>query len=93
MEYFRHAKGWCAFIVTSNAVTHVPLPLLNDDLLERLRTWVMHIESPAGRGKLSYKPLYQLHDAVITPIREYLPLSGAVVLAPFGPLHLIPIAM
>jgi len=91
VEYFEHANGWCAFVVSPEGVNHVPLPGVNDDLRERMLGWVARIESPAGRGKLSYGPLRQLHTAAIAPLRDYLPAGEAAFLGPFSWLHLVPL--
>lgn len=92
VEYYCHAEGWCAFVVTPDAVQCVPLPGVNDDLLRQMKKWANRIESHTGRGSLSYKPLSVWHDAIITPLRRHLSQGKAIVLAPFGPLHLLPFA-
>ena len=92
VEYYRHAEGWCAFVVTSTALHHVPLPHIDDDLLERMATWMLRIEYPIGRNRLSYTRLSEWHDAVIAPLETYLPQEQPVVLAPFSVLHLLPLA-
>ena len=92
VEYYRHAEGWCAFIVTHNAMHHVPLPLINDDLLERMVTWMLRQEYPVGRNRLSYTRLSEWRNAVFAPLEAYLPQNQPVVLAPFGVLHVLPLA-
>ncbi len=92
VEYYHHAEGWCAFVVTPNALHHVPLPLIDDDVLERMATWVLRLEYPVGRNHLSYNRLSEWHEAVITPLEAYLPQGQPIVLAPFGVLHILPLA-
>ncbi len=92
VEYYCHAEGWCAFIVTADAVHHVPLPLLDDNLLDRMVTWMVRLESRAGRNRLSDLRLSEWHDAVIAPLERYLQQEQPVVLAPFGILHILPLA-
>jgi CHAT domain-containing protein len=92
VEYYCHAEGWCAFIVTPDTVHHVPLPLLDGNLLNRMVTWMVRLESPAGRNQLSDLQLSEWHDAVIAPLERYLPKEQPVVLAPFGVLHILPLA-
>ena len=36
VEYYQHAEGWCAFVVSADEVRHLALPLLTDDLIERM---------------------------------------------------------
>jgi len=90
VEYYRHAKGWCAFVVTPNAMHHVPLPRITDDLLERMVKWMLRLDYPTGRNRLSILRLSEWHDAVIAPVEVYLAQKQPVVLAPFGLLHVLP---
>jgi CHAT domain-containing protein/tetratricopeptide (TPR) repeat protein len=92
VEYYSHAGGWCAFVVTPDSVQHVPLPAVNDEVLGRMLKWSVRIESPTGRGRLSYESLHRLHETSIAPLRDYVPSDGQVVLAPFADLHLLPLA-
>ncbi len=86
VEYFQHAEGWCAFVVTSDNVQHVPLPLVNEDLSTKVRAWESRIEkSDAGRGKLSYSPQYRVYDAAIMPLVDYLLKDKPVVLSRLVP--------
>ena len=91
VEYYRHTQGWCAFVVTPQVVRYVPLPQVDDELLARMTRWTSRIESAIGRHSLSYQALSEWHHGAVAPLREHLP-QGAVVLAPFGPLHLLPLA-
>jgi hypothetical protein len=60
---------------------YVPLPNVDDELLAHMFLWLIRIQSPSGRGKLSYLPLHRLHEALIAPLRSHLPLGERVVLA------------
>jgi tetratricopeptide (TPR) repeat protein len=92
VEYYQHAGGWCAFVVTPDGVQRVNLYGIDEKLFDRILKWLVRIESPTGRGKLSYEPLRRLHEALFAPLRAHLPLDGAIVLAPFSHLHLVPLA-
>ena len=50
VEYYRHQDGWCAFVVTPDDIQQIPLPLLGDDLLNRMAQWVNAMLSSAGRN-------------------------------------------
>jgi hypothetical protein len=91
VEYYRHADGWCAFVVTPEEIRHVDLPDVNGDLLKRMSQWLQWMESGTVLGRPSYKPLRRLHEALIEPLRPYLQPQEAVVMAPFGELHLFPL--
>ena len=93
VEYYRHAEGWCAFVVTPQTLRHVPLPLIDDTLLARMVSWVQQIESSTGigRNQLSLLPLSEWHTAVIAPLQRYLSREQPIVLSPFGRLHLLPL--
>jgi tetratricopeptide (TPR) repeat protein len=92
VEYYRHKDGWCAFVFTSNVMYHVPLPLINDILLERMTRWIQWLGHPEGRNLLSYKPLSEWYDAVIAPLETYFPKGESIIIAPFGALHALPLA-
>ncbi len=92
VEFYRHAEGWCAFVVTADAIEYVPLPLVADELLARMAAWVGRLDYPEGRNQLSLSQLADWHDAVIAPLAGLLPAGGPVVLAPFGQLHVLPLA-
>ena len=92
VEYYCHAEGWCAFIVEPSAIYYVSLPLVNDELLERMATWVKRLDHPEGRNQISLSQLLDWHDAVIAPLEENFPQGQPIVLAPFGMLHVLPLA-
>ena len=68
VEYYRHDGGWCAFVVTPNALRYVPLPEVNDELLKEMLEWTANIEYSYGRNKLSYYQLDEWYEAVIAPL-------------------------
>ncbi|MGB0384149.1 MAG: CHAT domain-containing protein [Ardenticatenaceae bacterium] len=90
VEYYRDSEGLCAFVVTPDTLDYVPLPQVNDELLAEMLQWTADIECSSGRNKLSYYQLDEWYEAVIAPLS--LPKGEAVVLAPFGKLHLLPLA-
>ncbi|MDP9350195.1 MAG: CHAT domain-containing protein [Chloroflexota bacterium] len=91
VELYEHAGGWSAFVVTPDIVKHVSLPAVNNDLLKSMFQWRRWLRGPTLRGSGSYSPLYDLYDAVIVPLRPYLPTGGRAVLASFSWLHLLPL--
>ena len=92
VEYYRHAEGWCAFVVTPNAMHYIPLPLIDHNLVVRMLTWLVRLEYPVGRNRLSALRLTEWHNAVIAPLEALLPQERPILLAPFDMLHALPIA-
>jgi CHAT domain-containing protein/tetratricopeptide (TPR) repeat protein len=92
VEYYQHAESWCAFIINPDAMYYVPLLQISDELIKRMTKWVANLENPAGRNQISLSQLCDWYDAVIAPLEKYLPKKQAVVLAPFGMLHVLPLA-
>jgi len=92
VEYYCHTEGWCAFIVRQNDMYYIPLPLVTDELLKRMARWMDRLNYPEGRNQLSYSRLFEWYDAIIAPLEKYLPQNQPVVLAPFGLLHVLPLA-
>ncbi len=45
VEYYRHAGGWCAFVVGPEEIRYVSLPGV-DELEEDMLGWLAEIESP-----------------------------------------------
>ena len=91
VEYYRHAGGWCAFVVSPEEIRRISLPGV-DEIAEDILEWLQDVESPYGRNEWSYDSLRGLHEAVIAPLGDHLPPGGAVVLAPFSWLHLVPLS-
>jgi hypothetical protein len=89
VEYYRHHEGWGAFVVTAEGVRWVRLAGLTKELLEELTTWVDDIENPVQQGLISDYNLDLLYKAAVAPLG--LPAGGRVVLAPYGPLHRLPL--
>ncbi len=108
VEYVRHAEGWGAFVVSAvlrhaqePQWRYVPLPLVDDALLGKMESWVKRLKTGSGRSPFSYQPLRVWHKALIAPLSLPSPLDSngkeekkraALVLAPFGRLHLLPLA-
>ena len=90
VEYYWHAADWCAFVVSPEEISHIRLSGV-DEVEEDMLGWLEEIESPYGRNEWSYDSLRNLHQAVIAPLGYHLPRGGAVVLAPFSWLHLVPL--
>jgi CHAT domain-containing protein len=91
VEYYQHAEGWCAFVVTPDEVRYVALPYVTDDLIELMRNWSRRIEKAKCRNQASYRRLSKWYQAVIEPLNLPKGEAKAVVLAPFGPLHMLPL--
>jgi CHAT domain-containing protein/tetratricopeptide (TPR) repeat protein len=92
VEYYRHAGGWCAFVVNPAAVELVPLPLVTDQMLRRMAVWTIRLDHVEGRGPITLGRLHEWHDAVLAPLDGKLARDRPVVLAPFGILHVLPMA-
>lgn len=90
VEYYRHQDGWCAFVVTPDDVQYIPLPLLGDNLLNRMALWVNAMSSFNGGNEPDDKPLAEWYTAVIAPLNQVLSTDRTNILAPFGGLHLLP---
>ncbi|MDH6570436.1 CHAT domain-containing protein [Streptomyces sp. SAI-117] len=86
VEYYRHRDGWCAFVVTADRAVHRPLPEVTDSLLDDLTVWVQNA-SQHGPGNAV---LLRWYDAVLRPLRDDLPPSGTIIIAPYGPMHKLP---
>lgn len=91
VEFVDTGEGWGAFVVGAE-LRYIPLPDISSALLGRLERWVKTVEQPAGRGLLSYRALRELYLAVFQPLKPYLNPDRPLVLAPHGPLHLLPLA-
>ncbi len=93
VEFYRHAGGWCAFVVTPNSIQHVSLPDLTADLIKTLQQWNCAIESSWGRSTNAkqLKPLNDLYQAAIAPLS--LPAEPKrLILALYDDLHHLPFA-
>jgi len=94
VEFVQHAGGWSAFVVTSEAVRHVSLSDVNDEFLqESVTEWLDHIEDSKHHNESSYLALDEWYKRLIMPLKPHLPLSGKVVLALAGVLHLVPLSI
>lgn len=91
IEYYQHAQGWCAFVITAHDVKVCPLDKMNDDFSDTMLRWINDLDIPAGRGKLSYKNLQQLYLTLLAPLSLHDNVNQ-LILAPFGVLHLFPFA-
>lgn len=89
VEYYRHAGGWCAFVVTSDRIRYEPLPLLEGELLPKLLKWRNKVHLSYGRNELLLRRLDRLYEAAIAPLALE---SERVVIAPFERLHLLPLS-
>ncbi len=93
IEYYQHAQGWCAFIVSSESVNVCALDSMNDHFSKDMIDWIEKLSSPYGKGGASYKHLHRLYQTLIAPLKQHLPPSGSrLIIAPFGALHLFPFA-
>jgi tetratricopeptide (TPR) repeat protein len=93
VEYYCHAEGWCAFVVSSDGVNYVPLPLI-PEMSNKMIDWLLKMDSDLRTSPmLMNKPLYDWHAAAIAPLRAYLPAGGRVVLAPHWVLSHFPFSI
>jgi len=95
VEYYRHAEGWCAFVVSADEVRHVALPLLTEGFLEEMADWTKEIRYPAGRASWTVQMLDRWYEAVIAPLQlnhtTSAEVGAAMVLSPFGALRYLPL--
>jgi CHAT domain-containing protein/tetratricopeptide (TPR) repeat protein len=92
VEFFPHEDGWSAFVVTVASITHIPLPQLTEEFIDELTAMVRRIGSRIERCPLSYRRLEALHKVVITPLQDAVPRDRPLFLAPYGMLHMLPLA-
>lgn len=105
VEYYRHSNGWCAFVVTLESLEHIALPVEADDIAAAGVQWVQRMtgltnDQRFGRkattgtkpASSSDKILQQIDATFIGPLRDHLRPDRLLVLAPFGPLHLLPLS-
>ncbi|NJN65904.1 MAG: CHAT domain-containing protein [Chloroflexaceae bacterium] len=93
VEYYYHAEGWCAFVVSPEQVQYVTLPAITEDLMDKMIDRLFKMDDPFCRTnpKLMDEYLHDWHAAVIAPLREHLPAGGRVMLAPHWVLNFFPI--
>jgi CHAT domain-containing protein len=92
VEYYIHTGMVCAFVVTTEDVQYVTLSLvMTNKLVEKMIDWILKMDTTLRNSPmLMGKPLYDWYEAVIIPLRDYLPVGGRVVLAPYMALNLFP---
>jgi len=97
VEYYRHAEGWAAFVVTPTAIRYIPLEI-PDELLEELQKWfdlIERVNNSKLKGTLVNRPevldtLSDLYKAIITPLG--IEAGTSLIIAPFTQLHRFPLA-
>ena len=93
VEYVEHGEGWGAFVVTSKQVTYVPLPQVGEGLLKEIAGWVDMITIRTKRmEESSYELLEEWYEILFEPLEPHLSVRQPVLIAPSGPLHLLPFA-
>ena len=102
VEFYRHADGWCAFVIQPDkkgfrkpflsleegGIQYITLPDLTDSLIRQLIQWRNDLNKPAGRSGFSYHPLEKMYTAIIEPLQLQ---TEHVIIAPFAELHLLPL--
>lgn len=105
VEYYRHSLGWSAFVVTAESLDHVALPAAADDIAQQGSQWIQRMTALSSDNRFGRvdatseddaassndEILQQIDAAFIHPLRDYLRDDRLLVLAPFGPLHLLPL--
>lgn len=91
VEYYRHSGGWCAFVINASEINTFALDDMNEEFSDAVLKWIKNLESPAGRGELSYKVLREIHRILIKPL-TLRKTSNRLIFAPFGVLHQFPFA-
>jgi CHAT domain-containing protein len=90
VEYYRHDTGWSAFVITPDKIWHVALPHINDDVIKQVSKWIENFYSNICLNQSG--ELHLLYQTAIAPLLPNLPSGSNLVLAPFGKLHLLPLA-
>jgi len=94
--YYRHAGGWLAYIFQPRGAAPVLVPLQVDE--RRLAAvWDAFHHRLSARARQTWRRLSDLHALLLAPLQAHLPPPDAahpprLVLAPFGALHLFPMA-
>jgi CHAT domain-containing protein len=57
-----------------------------------MANWMLRLEYPVERNRLSNARLSEWHDTVIAPLKAYLPRERPIILAPFDVLYMLPLA-
>ena len=93
ISYYRHDRGWLAFVVNAQGAETVPLPDV-DETLPKALSLMATLENPDARtAKTFFYMLRDLYQALVAPLEARLPEPGGrLILAPFGALHLLPLA-
>ncbi|TPG58461.1 CHAT domain-containing tetratricopeptide repeat protein [Hymenobacter nivis] len=92
VEYIQHGGGWCAFIFTPAEVYYVQLAgnlseLLFDSLFAIIADTFWVRDGQLIDQSTALKSMYSL---LIAPLKAHTSIVGPLVLAPTGPLHLVP---
>lgn len=96
VEYYCHAGGWCAFVISKNIhdkepVRYVALDGLTDLLLNQMLEWRNDVHLSSGRSWFANRRLAELYQAAIAPL-GLKDDDRRVVIAPFERLHLLPLS-
>ncbi|GGF28038.1 hypothetical protein GCM10011383_44730 [Hymenobacter cavernae] len=92
IEYVQHGGGWCVFVITPEAVHYVSLA---DNLLELLIDALEAIIADTfwiqgGQLVDQSTSLKNMYSLLIAPLKACISVIGPLLLAPTGPLHLVP---
>lgn len=100
VEYYFHAAGGTAFVVSAAGLTTVPLATRLADIRRLLHQWHLNLAATAraladgvpldGLGRNARGILAALHRALVAPIAAHLVGRERVVFVPYGPTHAVP---
>jgi len=94
VEYYQHAEGWGAFVITPTTFHYIPLAKLTEEQLAEMLKWLEDLKDPNARSPYSMEgALYPWYEAIFAPLAPYIPVTAPVILAPHGSLHLLPLAV
>lgn len=100
IEYYAHAAGWGAFVISSSGVIYQDLPSVsNKTLADAIRPELWEVDEPrfgepdsvlTNQADAAQAILCNLYSVFFEPIASFLPPSGRLMIALHGSLHHIP---
>ncbi|WEK34581.1 MAG: CHAT domain-containing protein [Candidatus Pseudobacter hemicellulosilyticus] len=96
LEYYHHDTGWTAIVIHPGGYHFVPLPAAAGTALQETAEWALALEQglPALHGAVFQKQLLsRLYNAIVLPVKEFLPAAGPLLVAPHGLMHFVPVGL
>jgi len=92
VEYYQHAEGWGAFVITPTTFHYIPLEKLTEERLEKMQGWLERVSECCTQSMEG--PLYHWYEAIFAPLAPHIiPPTQPVILAPYGILQRLPLAV